>query len=188
MKQVYVWVVVLLAVMSSCGGKKEESSIKKEQLMYQIDSVDHKTGVQRMQVSRTEMPIEAGGRKYTLFVERAPSDSLPRVTTDMGVFADNRILVRITREGGKRIYNKVFTKSAFAALVGENHLPSFVLEGVVFDEEKTRAAKGDIILASSIGYPQTDMYIPFTITVTPEGKMSIRKNEDMEEMTPMDSI
>ncbi len=188
MKQVYVWVVVLLAVMSSCGGKKEESSIKKEQLMYQIDSVDHKTGVQRMQVLRTEMPIEAGGRKYSLFVERAPSDSLPRVKTDMGVFADNRILVRITREGGKRIYNKVFTKRAFAGLVGEKHLSSFVLEGVVFDEEKTKAAKGNIVLASSIGYPQTDLYIPCTITVTPEGKMSIKKNEDMEELTPLDSI
>ena len=187
MKQVYALVVVLLAVMGSCGGKKERTSIKKEQLMYQIDSVDHRTGVQRMQVSRTEMPIEAGGRKYSLFVERAPSDSLPRVHTDMGVFADNRIVVRITREG-KRIYNKVFTKSAFAGYVSEKSLRSFVLEGVVFDEEKTKAAKGNIILASSIGYPQTDLYIPFTITVTPDGRMSITKNEDLDELTPIDSI
>lgn len=188
MKPVYVLAVMLLAVISSCGGGKEETSIKKEQLMYQIDSVDQKTGVQRMQVLRTEMKIESGGRNYTLFVERAPSDSLPRVHTDMGTFADNRILVRITREGGKRIFNKVFTKSSFATYVNEKNLRSFVLEGVVIDEEKTKASRGNIMLASSIGYPQTDLYIPFIITVTPEGKMSIAKNEDLDELTPIDSI
>ena len=55
---------------------------------------------------------------------------------------------------------------------------------MVFDEEKTREGK-NIILAASVSYPQTDLYIPFSITITPEGKMSISKNEDMEELPPM---
>ena len=51
MKQIYFLFVVLLVVMTACGGKKE-ASVDAEQLMFQIDSVDHVTGLQRMQVSR----------------------------------------------------------------------------------------------------------------------------------------
>ena len=48
MKQIYFLFVVLLVVMTACGGKKE-ASVDAEQLMFQIDSVDHVTGLQRMQ-------------------------------------------------------------------------------------------------------------------------------------------
>ena len=78
MKQIYFLFVVLLVVMAACGGKKE-TSVDAEQLMFQIDSVDHVTGLQRMQVSRIDQHIVSGGKKYNLFIERAPSDSLPSV-------------------------------------------------------------------------------------------------------------
>ena len=173
MKQIYFLFVVLLVVMAACGGKKE-TSVDAEQLMFQIDSVDHVTGLQRMQVSRIDQHIVSGGKKYNLFIERAPSDSL----------ADNRIVVRISRENGSRVFAKTFTKQSFSGFVSADHLRHFILEGVVFDEEKTREGK-NIILAASVSYPQTDLYIPFSITITPEGKMSISKNEDMEELPPM---
>ena len=99
MKQIYFLFVVLLVVMTACGGKKE-ASVDAEQLMFQIDSVDHVTGLQRMQVSRIDQHIVSGGKKYNLFIERAPSDSLPSVKSDLGIFADNRIIVRISRENG----------------------------------------------------------------------------------------
>ena len=167
MKQIYFLFVVLLVVMAACGGKKE-TSVDAEQLMFQIDSVDH----------------VSGGKKYNLFIERAPSDSLPSVKSDLGIFADNRIIVRISRENGSRVFAKTFTKQSFSGFVSADHLRHFILEGVVFDEEKTREGK-NIILAASVSYPQTDLYIPFSITITPEGKMSISKNEDMEELPPM---
>lgn len=53
--------VVLLVVMTACGGKKE-ASVDAEQLMFQIDSVDHVTGLQRMQVSRIDQHIVSGGK------------------------------------------------------------------------------------------------------------------------------
>ena len=57
MKQIYFLFVVLLVVMTACGGKKE-ASVDAEQLMFQIDSVDHVTGLQRMQVSRIDqLPV-----------------------------------------------------------------------------------------------------------------------------------
>lgn len=85
---------------------------------------------------------------------------------------------------GARVFAKTFTKQSFSGFVSADHLRHFILEGVVFDEEKTREGK-NIILAASVSYPQTDLYIPFSITITPEGKMSISKNEDMEELPPM---
>ena len=84
MKQIYFLFVVLLVVMTACGGKKE-ASVDAEQLMFQIDSVDHVTGLQRMQVSRIDQHIVSGGKKYNLFIERAPSDSLPSVKSDLGI-------------------------------------------------------------------------------------------------------
>ena len=183
MKQIYFLVVVVLMIMTGCGGKKEASG-STEQLMFQIDSVDRVTGLQRMQVSRIEQRIACGGRKYNLFIERAPSDSLPQVKSDLGLFADNRIIVSISRENGGRVFSRTFTKHIFSDFLSADHLRHFILEGVVFDEEKTHAGK-NIILAASVCYPQTDLYIPFSITITPEGKMSIAKNEDMDGLPPL---
>ena len=124
MKQIYFLFVVLLVVMTACGGKKE-ASVDAEQLMFQIDSVDHVTGLQRMQVSRIDQHIVSGGKKYNLFIERAPSDSLPSVKSDLGIFADNRIIVRISRENGSRVFAKTFTKQSFSGFVSADHLRHF---------------------------------------------------------------
>lgn len=183
MRQIYFLLIVVLILMSSCGGKKQTSG-DEAKLMFQIDSVDHVTGVQRMQVSRIDQSIVCNGKKYNLFIERAPSDSLPSVKSDLGIFADNRIIVRISRENGSKVFAKTFTKQSFADFLSADKLRHFVLEGVVFDEEKTNAGQ-HIILAASISYPQTDLYIPFSIMITAEGKMSISRDEDMEEVPPL---
>lgn len=176
--------MLILALLSGCGGKKDHSGESVEHLIYQIDSVDQATGVQRMQVSSVSQDIECGGRRYSLYIHRAPSDSLPRVQSELGTFADNRIVVRITREGGSRVFARTLTKQVFSDFFTTEQLSHFVLEGVVFDEEKTSAGH-DIVLASSISYPQTDLYIPFTLTISPEGKLHIARNEDMEELPPL---
>ena len=41
------------------------------------------------------------------------SDSLPSVKSDLGIFADNRIIVRISRENGSRVFNKSNDASSF---------------------------------------------------------------------------
>lgn len=183
MKQIYILCTLAWALLGSCGGKKE-SSVTTEQLMFQIDSVDQATGLQRMQVSHFDQSIVSDGKKYRLQIERVPADSLPAVKNELGTFADNRISVKITRENGGNVFAKTFTKQAFAAHISAEHLRQFILEGIVFDEEKTQAGK-QIVLAASISYPQSDLYIPFSITVTPDGKMSIVQNEDMEELPPL---
>ena len=45
-----------------------------------------------------------------------------------------------------------------------------------------------IVYAASVCYPQTDLYVPLSITVTADGKMSIKKvdmlEDDYTEETP----
>ena len=129
--------------------------------------------------------ISCKGKKFTLMVERVPSDDLPRVKSDMGLFADNKIKVKITRESGTALFEKTFTKNDFASFLTEKFLANSVLEGLVFDDVRTDEKK-EITLAASVSYPMTDLYIPFTIVVSQEGKMSLSKDEDMGELTPID--
>jgi hypothetical protein len=52
------------------------------------------------------------------------------------------------------------------------------LEGLVFDDVRTAENK-EITLAASVSYPMTDLYIPFILVVSQDGKLSISKDEDM---------
>ena len=97
MKQLYFIFVVVLCMATGCGSKKDASG-DSDQHIFQIDSVDRVTGVQRMQVSRTNQDIVCNGKKYRLFIDRSPSDSLKKVKSDAGIFTDNRIVLKIARE------------------------------------------------------------------------------------------
>lgn len=184
MKQFYFLIVVVLCIMTGCGGKKDVAG-ETEKHMYQIDSVDQVTGLQRMQVSRVDRDFTSNGKKYHLYVDRSPSDSLPRVKSELGTFADNRIVVKITRENGTALFSKTFTKQNFSEFLSDRYLSHSILEGLVFDDEKTSKSK-NIMLAASVSFPMTDLYIPFSITITPDGKMTIQKDEDMGELPPLE--
>ena len=59
-----------------------------------------------------------------------------------------------------------------------------ILEGIVYDKTTPEG----IVYAASVCYPQTDLYVPLSITVTADGKMSIKKvdmlEDDYTEETP----
>lgn len=184
MKQLYFIFAVVLCMATGCGSKKDASG-DSDQHIFQIDSVDRVTGVQRMQVSRINQDIVCKGKKYRL-IDRSPSDSLKSVKSDAGIFADNRIVLKITRENGTTLFSKTFTKQNFASLIPERYLAHSILEGMVFDDEKTSNSK-NIILAASVSIPMTDLYIPFSITITPDGKMSMERDEDMGDLPPLQS-
>jgi hypothetical protein len=134
-----------------------------------------------MQVSRTNQDIVCNGKKYRLFIDRSPSDSLKKVKSDAGIFTDNRIVLKIARENGTTLFSKTFTKQNFASLIPDRYLTHSILEGMVFDDEKTSNSK-NIILAASVSIPMTDLYIPFSIIITPDGKMTMERDEDMGDL------
>ena len=180
MKQIYIIAAVVMVFLTGCKSDKKTSQEEVKQ-MFQIESIDENTGLQRMQVSRVNQEISCKGKKFTLAVERTPSDELPRVKSDMGLFADNIIKVKITRENGTALFEKTFKKNDFAGHLSEKYLKRSVLEGLVFDDVRT-AEKKEITLAASVSYPMTDLYVPFTLVISQDGKLSISMDEDMGAM------
>jgi hypothetical protein len=169
---------MLLAIMgmAACTGDKDTAKESDTRVLLR-DSIDSH-GIQRMQVSKAEQTITFGGKKYKSYVLRTPSDSLPRVKNDRGeVFADNTITLRLTR-GNEKIFNKTFTKQSFSSLVDGAFMRRAVLEGMVFDKTTSKG----FVYAVSVSYPQTDLYIPMSMTITPDGKMSVVKEELMEDI------
>ena len=164
---------VLLAVSAfvACSGKGGKDN--KDTLLVQQDSADAH-GTKRMQVSKSETDIQFKGKDYHIFLSRTPSDSLPHVNTEMGdEYLDNQIVLKITR-GNERVFSKTFTRKSFASLLDEEFMSKSILEGMVF--------------AASISYPQTDLYVPVSITITADGGMSLKKEELMEDVYSEDSI
>ena len=51
------------------------------------------------------------------------------------------------------------------------------MEGIVFDKTTPQG----IVYAASVCYPQTDLYMPLSIIITADGKMSIQKVDMLEE-------
>ena len=82
---------------------------------------------------------------------------------------------------GQLFFSKTFTKQNFASLIPDRYLTHSILEGMVFDDEKTSNSK-NIILAASVSIPMTDLYIPFSIIITPDGKMTMERDEDMGDL------
>lgn len=183
-KLTYIFALFSIFMMMGCGGKKADTKAEERQI-FQIDSVDENTGVQRMQTSHIDQTIECKGKKFRLVINRVPDSSLPVVKSTMGTFADNRIHVKITRDNGTQLFAKSFTKSDFAAHLPNDYLRESVLEGLVFDDVKSANNK-EITLAASVSYPMTDQYVPFTLVISQSGTLSLAKDEDMGELTPME--
>lgn len=184
MKSIYFCIAFGMVVLTSCKSEKKEIQ-EEQQRIFQVESVNEETGLQQMQVSRIEQAVNCKGKKYQLSVVREPSDELPQVKSDMGLFRDNRISVKISRENGTVLFEKVFTKNDFAAYLTPEYLSHSVMEGVVFDDEKTNE-KNVLALVASVSYPMTDLYTPFTIVISDAGKMSISNYEDKIEFTPLE--
>lgn len=179
----YILVCLSICLMAGCGEKKADSKAEERQI-YQIDSLDEHTGIQRMQTSHINQTIECKEKKFHLLIDRVPDAALPVVKSTMGTFYDNRITVKITRENGTQLFAKSFTKADFSTYLPSDYISQSVLEGVVYDDVKSAADK-EITLAASISYPMTDLYIPFTLVVSQNGNFSLVKDEDMGELTPL---
>lgn len=173
-KFIYILVIPFAMTIVACGGKKEDTN--KQSVLATLDSVDVH-GVQRMQTSKSEVDIQFKGKDYHSFVSRTPDESLPHVTNDMGdTYVDNKIVLRLTR-GNTSVFNKTFTKNDFSSVVDAGFLAKAVLEGIVYDKTTPQG----IVYAASVCYPQTDLYVPLSITITANGKMTLKKVDVLEE-------
>ena len=173
-KLVYLLLLPLAVAVTACGGKKGTSN--NESILATMDSVDAH-GLQRMQTSKSETDFKFKGKDYHSMVSRTPDESLPHVTNEMGdTYVDNKIVLRLTR-GNEKVFDKTFIKNDFSSVVDAKFLSNSVLEGIVYDKTTPQG----IVYAASVCYPQTDLYMPLSIIITADGKMSIQKVDMLEE-------
>ena len=165
-------------LLAACQGKENKEQ-KFEERAFQM-SVDRETGVHRMQQSDAQGSVQIGGANYNYVIKRSPSDELPRVKdADGNQFVDNVIDVKITRNE-KNVLVKRFTKKDFSSWVEQSFLSKAILEGFVFDQ----VINGKMRFAASVCYPQTDIYIPLSITISTDGKLQIEKGSVLDDMVP----
>lgn len=177
---VYIVAGVAVLLFAACSSQKKND--KDIQVLMQDSTA--MSAPQRMQVSDTKVTITYKGKEYHSSVVRRPDESLSIVKNEQGEkFVDNSITLRITC-GGKQIVDKVFTKESFASLVDANFMKHSILEGLVYDKTTPQG----IIYAASICYPQTDLYVPLRLTVSADGKISMAKEELLEDLYETDSI
>lgn len=164
-----------LFCLSACTNKAKKEQVAPTQKQDTIDA----NGVQRMQASHEKKDIKFKGKIFHVSLNRTPNDSLPRVKTDAGdTFADNQITLHITGSKGQFVFSKTFTKRSFSSLVEEDFLTRSVLEGMVFDKVTPKG----LVFAASICFPETDLYVPVSVTITSDGTMSMVKEEVLEDL------
>ena len=175
-KLIYLLGLAMLMAVAACSGSAEKKKSDIRVLMQ--DSTDAH-GVQRMTARKSEVDIKYKGKEYHSFISRTPNDSLPRVVSQMGnTYVDNQIVLRLTR-GNERVFSRTFTKKQFESLIGDDFMAKSILEGIVYDKTTPEG----IVYAASICYPQTDLYVPISITISPDGKISMKKEELLKRCT-----
>lgn len=176
---IYLLACASVLLLSACSSKSKNGN---DMQVLMKDSTEL-AGPQRMQVSDVKAAFTYKGKDYQSSVVRKPDESLPVVTNEQGEkFVDNRITLRIT-SGGKTVVDKAFTKESFASLIDARFMKYAILEGLVFDQTTPQG----MIYAASVCYPQSDLYVPVKLTITADGKISMAK-EDLMEDYQTDSI
>ncbi|NDW11419.1 DUF4738 domain-containing protein [Bacteroides sp. 214] len=171
-------ILLLLALLLIfCGCSNKSKSEQKDAYVLMESTVDAH-GLQKMQEYRNELEVTFKGKNYKVFLARTPDSSLPQVKSETGdMFLDNKIELKIT-QGGSNIFSKTFRKQDFSSVVAASFMKNAILEGMVYNKV---SAQG-IVLAASVSYPQTDLYIPISITITAEGKMTMVRDELLDEI------
>ncbi len=175
-KQVYLAAVLCGLVCAACSSTTAGKGGGAQQSAETVAAA--KLEPEAMQASDVSDSLAYRGKACHSSVSRRPDKDLPVVADEQGEqYFDNRITLHIDCEG-KEVLHKDFTKQDFAPWVDEEFLGNSILEGLVYDT----VTDSGIFYVASLCYPQTDLYIPFSICVTADGKFAIRREELMEDL------
>lgn len=177
-KSVLYVAVIWMGIACSCGSDAK----KGDQLAADSTKVEKSIRPQ-MQPSVASQTATLNSKEYSFSISRHPDAELPEVKLEDGSsYMDNSIDLKIT-QGGTEVYHHIFKKEDFRNVVPARFMEHAILEGLVFDRIENRR----FLFAASVCYPMTDLYVPARVLVSPQGSMSIEKEDSMDD-TLNDSI
>ena len=156
-------------MLSGCKEKKTEQDT--------WTAPQYETKIHKMPDYRIQNNTKMGGHTYTYEIMRTASDSLPKVKDDLDdLFADNTIRLTIHRDG-TTYFDKTFTKKVFASSMDKQFLHNSILDGIRF--VRAEAGQG-LTFSFAVSYPESDMSIPFLVTIDDNGAFSFVKDDNLE--------
>ena len=174
MKRIPVIVLccIVLILLAACGGKKKSEDI----IAPKVEKVKLKAPI-AMQEYTDERDVEWIGKTYHVVINRCPADSLFMVKDENGQkYIDNIFTVAVSRQDGSVFFTRSFTKNDLDSYLDDDFRKTGIFEGLVFDK-----VDGDwLVLAASVGHPQTDEYIPMVIRLSRMGKLFIKRDVQMD--------
>lgn len=173
MKKIQLLTVLLMvALMMSCGKKKENNDI----IVPTAEVVKPKAPIS-MQPYDQQQEVEWLDKSYQVIINRMADENLHMVQDETGQkFIDNRITLRVIRADGSEFFKKVFIKGDFDSQLDDDYRQTGILEGLVFD----KVDGNNLVFAGSVSHPQTDEYIPLVVTLSNFGNVSIKRDDQMD--------
>lgn len=169
----------ILLLLCSCHPKEQQTVSGYSE----YEKPEQAQTVQKMKDYHYSAEVKIGQTRYTYDIVREVNDTLPVVTGDGNErYADNYIRLRVNREG-KEIFNKAFTKNHFRGYMEKGFISHAILEGMAFD----KADGNNLRFAVSVSYPSSDIYIPLSITIAPDGSYQVAKDEILDTIVTTDS-
>ena len=158
-----------LLLLAACGNKSDKQDV--------WVAPEHEAVTRQIPELEVTDSVRMGGHQYVYDILRTPCDSLPKVKDDMEDFyLDNTIRLTLRRDGAV-YFDRTFTKSTFAASIGNDFYQNAILDGIRF----LRAEPGQgLIFSFAVSYPDSDMSVPFIMTITDAGSFSFIKDENLD--------
>lgn len=172
MKKYLLAMCAALVVLAACESKPDE----RQPQLYSEPEADSQTGIQHVRDYHYTDTIQSGSHTYVYDVERHPSDSLGIVTDESGDrYADNYIDLRISCDG-RQYFNHRFLKREFRSSLSRTFNEQSILDGIAFDRVTPQGMRFSI----SISYPNSDMYMPFAVTISSDGSYSYVQDDVLD--------
>lgn len=160
---------LLILSLSGCGSK----DTKKDAWV----APEHEVVTRQMPDLLLSDSVTVGSRQYAYSIERTPCDSLQKVKDDMGdLYLDNTIHLTLQRNGSV-YFDKTFTKATFKRDIEDDFYDNAILDGIRF--LKAEPGQG-LIFSFAVSYPDSDMSVPFIMTITDSGSFTFIKDENLD--------
>ena len=165
-----------LVCFASCNSNGNDAKTENSDTILSFDeTLNH--GIIEMTTFHLTDTISYKGHVYKYDIVRVSDSTLALIkdAETQKVYMDNHVELSIMRDG-ESFYSKVFTKNDFVIFLDTGFQTNGLLEGFVFD----KTTEDGLRFATSISYPQSDMYIPLTVTVKTNGSIVIAKENLIE--------